>query len=222
MANVVLWREEEDRVTKDLPLYEQLEAIIRDVGKGMPFARAVKANDFGLGAAKQRYIKGDRLLECYREYTAQVEETGNYDNNAYVELFDKYELAKQFRDNIDLIPQSISVQFYIRINKSQGEFIRNMIDLIKTGAANGGKLNYNAAWLLSRVFAGDFGEAMRGQVDIDVGVSDKARTSLSQALDSLMESKQDKFKQGNCSKNANVLKKQEAKIENGERLESNE
>ena len=159
MANIVLWKEEADRTAKDKDLYEQLQGVINDVGKGVPFARAVKSNDFGLGAAKHRYYKGDKLLECYREYnTLESDDAGEID-----ELFDKYELAKQFRDDVDLIPTSISVQFYIRINRAQGDFIREMVNKIRSDAQEtGNKLNYNAAWLLARVFAGDFGEAMRG------------------------------------------------------------
>ena len=38
-------------------------------------------------------------------------------------------------------------------------------------------------------------------MDIDIGVSDKARSNLNKALDSLMQSKQDKFQQGNSTKN---------------------
>ena len=196
MAKVVLWRDEADRVTADKPLYEQLEAIIGDVRDGMPFARAVKANDFGLAAAKQRYYRGEKLLECYREYNAMVEDNGVILDDVE-ELFDKYDLAKQFRFDIDLIPKSISVQFYIRINISQGQFIRGMIDKIKEGAADGNaKLNYNACWLLSRVHAGDFGEAIRGAVDIDVGVNDTAKTELKKALDMLKESKAENYRQG--------------------------
>ena len=219
MRSVVLWRDEADRVTKDMPLYKQLEAVIRDVGNGMPFSRAVKANDFGLAAAKQRYYRGDKLLECYREYNAMVEERGIVLDDIE-ELFDKYELAKIFRDDIDLVPNTISVQFYIRVNVAQGNFIRDMIDKIRQDADTNIKLNYNATWLLSRVYAGDFGEAMRGSMDIDIGVSDKARSNLNQALDALMETKQEKFKQGKCSKNENQIRKQEKKIENGVRLES--
>ena len=220
VAKIVLWRDEEDRVTADKPLYEQLEAIIRDVGRGMPFRRAVKANDFGLAAAKQRYYKGEKLLECYREYNAMVEDNGVILDDVE-ELFDKYDLAKGFRFDIDLIPKSISVVFYIKINKAQGDFIRELISKIKDDSdTTGNKLNFNATWLLSRVYAGDFGEALRGAVDIDIGVSDKARGDLTKALDNLMESKNHKFQQGNCNKTDNHLKQMEAKIESGVRLES--
>ena len=220
-----MWKEESERDESDKKLYAQLQGVIDDVGKGMPFNRAVKANDIGRAAAKMRYYRGDKLLECYREYQLLISEdaSDDEDNSEIEDLFEKYELSKAFRDDMELIPDSISVQFYIRINQSQGKFIRDLIELIRNDAASSGsKLNYNAAWLLARVHAGDFGEAMRGQVDIDIGLSDKARSNLNKALDSLMETKQEKFKQGKCTKNENEIKKQEAKIENGARLESNE
>ena len=160
MPAMIKWKDEKDRLDSEKQLYEQLQNVIDDVGRGMPFKRAVKANDLGISAAKHRYWKGDRALECYREYNTLVEEGADVED--ITELFDKYDLGKVYRDNMDLIPASINVQFYIRINKSQGDFIREMITKIREDAQEtGNKLNFNATWLLSRVYAGDFGEAMR-------------------------------------------------------------
>ena len=217
MKPIVLWKEAADRAEADKALYTQLENVISDVRRGMPFARAVKSNDFGLAAAKHRHWRGDKYLECYREY--RIFKDSDASDEDIAELFDKYDLPKNYRADIERLPQSINVQFYIRINVAQGDFIREMIGKIKAGAEeSNNKLNYNAAWLLARVHAGDFAEAIRGQADIDVNVSDTAKSELKKALDMLKDSKAEQYRQGGTGKTKPKYKLEDAKVLNGDKI----